>query len=135
MAAGVGLPLTAFIGSVFIGVVMVVLSRTHSSSSPWREFTLWFSFTSSDLCGFQSPPYHSVLATYSQRYELIRSIQSQEPDVQHLTFSVNLQDKGQIEALIHELTRVPGVTGLEMVKGGPKTGKYRKRSKKSRKVG
>jgi uncharacterized membrane protein YhiD involved in acid resistance len=129
MAAGVGLPVTALAGTLFIGAVAVLLSRVHSESPRAREFILRFSFTLPDSPGQPGRAYRSVLARFCKRYELVRLRPAKGGDALALSFSVDLRDSSRNEELVRELWHVPGVDRVDLIKGGyesRKPGKKRK---------
>lgn len=110
MAAGVGLHLTALAGAIFIGLVILVLSRAHYAFPKRRELMLQFSFTPD---GKQQAPYLPVLDRYCKRHELV-NLQSfgnggGDEDSLGLSFYVDLNGPGQVEAFIRDLGRVQGV--------------------------
>jgi uncharacterized membrane protein YhiD involved in acid resistance len=129
MAVGVGLLATAFTGTIFVGIVVVLLSRLHSNSPKAREFILQFSFTLPDPPAEQGRPYRAVLAAYCRRYELIRVKPTKGGATVALSFLVDLRDKDQKEDLVRELGRISGVNRIDLIKGGYKTRQPRKKRK------
>jgi uncharacterized membrane protein YhiD involved in acid resistance len=129
MAAGVGLLVTAFTGTVFIGTVAVLLSRLHSDSPKVREFMLRFSFTLPYPPAEQGRPYRAVLTTYCRRYELIRVKPTKGGDTVTLSFWVDLRDKDRKEDLVRELGHVPGVSRIDLIKGSYEIRRRRKKRK------
>ncbi len=124
MAAGVDLLLTALIGTVFIGIVAFVLSRTHGARPKRRKFALLFSFTPPEGPGEQAP-YRPVLAKYCKRCELVKAKPSKVGDALALSYSVDLKSANG-EGLVRELGQVPGVSRAVLAKSGSKR---RKKSK------
>lgn len=116
MAAGVGLYLTAVIGTIFIGAVIFVLSRTNYASPRKREFVLQFSFTS---YGDGEAPYLPALERYCKQHELINLKSFGNGDgignSLGLSFYVNLKDKKESEGFVRELGRVPGVNHVNLL--------------------
>jgi uncharacterized membrane protein YhiD involved in acid resistance len=129
MAAGVGLIVTAFAGTILIGAVTVLLSRVHSASPKACEFVLEFSFTLPDSPIEHGRPYRQILARYCRRYELIRVKPTKDGDTVALSFWVDLRDKNQKEDLVHELGQIPGVNRIDLIKGGYKARQLRKKRK------
>jgi len=116
MAAGVGLHLTAVIGTIFIGTVIFVLSRTNYAAPNRREFVLQFSFAS---YGEKEAPYLPVLERHCKRHKLI-NLESYgngdgSGDSLGLSFYVNLKDKGKSEGFVRELGRIPGVNHVNLL--------------------
>ncbi len=125
MAAGVDLLLIPVVGTIFIGVVIFVLSRTHGPYPRKRKFTLRFSFTPPEGSGLHSAPYRAVLEKYCKQHELVRAKPSRTGDRLALSYSVDLKSGGS-EGFIRELVQVPGVTRLTLAKSGSKGRKKRK---------
>ena len=77
MAAGIGLHMIAFMGTIGIGIVMLGIQQVQSNSHKKHEYLLQFSFT-------QSPegeaPYLSLFKKYCKKYHLInmKSIDNEE---------------------------------------------------------
>jgi uncharacterized membrane protein YhiD involved in acid resistance len=125
MAAGVDLLLIPIVGTIFIGIVIFVLSRTHGDAPPRkRTFTLAFSFTPSQEPGMDPAPYQTVMETHCKQSELTRAKPSRKGNALALSYSVDLKSDG--ESLIRELVQVPGVTHLVLTKTGSKGRKKRK---------
>jgi uncharacterized membrane protein YhiD involved in acid resistance len=129
MAAGVGLLVTAFTGTVFIGVVAVLLSRVHPTSPKAREFQLEFRFTLPDPPAGHGRPYRQVLASYCRRYELVKVRPIKGGDTVALSFSIDLRDKDKQEDLVRELGLIPGVYRINLIKGGYGARQRRKKRK------
>ena len=129
MAAGVGLVVTAFAGTIFIGAVAVLLSRVHSGSPKVREFLLKFSFTLPNSPAEQGRLYRQVLANYCRRYELVRVKPIKNGDTVVLSFAVDLREKDQQEDLVRELDHIPGVDRINLIKGGYGARRLRKKRK------
>jgi uncharacterized membrane protein YhiD involved in acid resistance len=109
MAAGVNLLLTAILGALFIGLVIVVLYRLSQASGalPTR-FTLEFSVASSGAPDDKAALYRPVLGKYSQRYKLTRVQSSESGDALVLSFS-GVLTSGRTEDLVRALEQIPGV--------------------------
>ncbi len=126
MAAGVDLLLTAIAGTIFIGIVMLVLSQlsqTHSSALP-KRFTLQFSFTSTTESG--KAPYQPILEKHCKKHKLVKTQPSKNGDALALVFSIVLKsDKS--ENFVREIGQVPGVDQVVL-----KSRKRRKSRKKNK---
>lgn len=130
MAAGVGLLLTAVGGTVFIGIIIVLLSQIRGASPTKREFLLRFSFTPSRELGEAHAPYQPILENHCEKYELLRAKPSKSKDSLAVSFSIVLKsDTG--EHLARELGLTPGVSRVVLTKGGLRPRKRRQSRKKS----
>jgi len=124
MATGVDLLLTALTGTVFIGIVVFVLSRAHGARPKQREFRLLFSFTPPTGLG-EKAPYQPVLKKYCKRCDLVKAKPSKVGDVLALSYSVDLKIAAG-EDLVRELGQIAGVSRAVLTKSGSKR---RKKSK------
>ncbi len=109
MAAGVDLLLTAIAGTIFIGVVMLVLYRMPppSGTRP-KKFTLRFFFTSAGEPAEQEALYRPILSKHCKRYELAKVKPSEMENTLALSFSgVLKRDRG--ENLVRELEQIPEI--------------------------
>jgi uncharacterized membrane protein YhiD involved in acid resistance len=130
MAAGVGLPVTAITGAIFIGTVMFILSRTHGASPKRQALNLRISFTPPAGSGETKAPYRPILEQHCRQYELIKAKPSKSSDALTLSYSVNLKG-GAGESLIYELGRIPGVSQVTLTRSGGRSRKRRKSRHKS----
>jgi uncharacterized membrane protein YhiD involved in acid resistance len=116
MAAGVGLHLTAITGTIFIGAVIFVLSRTSYASPYKQDFVLQFSFMPH---GEEGTPYLPVLEKHCKRHDLINLKSFGNGDMNGsslgLSFYVNLKDKTESERFVRELGRVRGVNHVNLL--------------------
>lgn len=129
MAAGVDLLLTAIMGTIFIGAVVFILSRTHGPPPKRRAFALQFCFAPPEEPGEGKAPYRLVLEKHCRQHELIKAKSSKNGGTLALSYSVDLKsDQG--ESFIRELGQIPGVSRVALTKGGSKG---RKRSKSRQK--
>jgi len=118
MATGVDLLLTAVIGTVFIGIVVFVLSRRPGARPKRREFILRFSFTPPPEPGEQAP-YQSTLEKHCKRRELVKAKPSRAGDTLALSYAVDLKHATG-EGLVHELGQVAGISKAVLAKNGSK---------------
>lgn len=134
MAAGVDLLLTAIAGTIFIGIVMLVLSQlsqtgsggTRSALPKERKFALQFSFTPPGE--ERETPYRPILEKHCQRHELAKAGSSEREGALVLSFSGVLKsDKG--ENLARELKQIPGIDQVILTLKSRKRRKPRKKKK------
>ena len=130
MAAGVDLLLTAITGTIFIGTVVFILSRTHGPPPKRRAFALQFCFAPPEEPGAGEAPYRLVLEKHCRQHELIKARPSKSVGTLALFYSVDLKsDQG--ESFIRELGQIPGVSRVALTKGGLKGRKRGKPHQKS----
>jgi uncharacterized membrane protein YhiD involved in acid resistance len=111
MAAGVGLHLSAIAGTLFIGLCIFLLSRTHYATLGRREYLLQFTFSPSDG---QEAPYISLLERYCRDHKLVNVRSIENGNLLELSFYVHLRDQGESGQLVRELGRVPGVSRVNL---------------------
>jgi len=106
MASGVGLPRIAFIGTFFIGVVMVGLSKVQMTVQNRREYLLQFSYALADE---SDAPYVPILNAYCRTHHLI-NMKSHGPDMPiELAFYVHFKDQDKSRQFMQELGQIDGV--------------------------
>ncbi|MDY6874618.1 MAG: DUF4956 domain-containing protein [Chloroflexota bacterium] len=109
MAAGVGLHSTAITGTVFISIIIYILSRVSHTYSRRLEFSL-----QSSLSGEQEAPYLPVLEKYCKRYEPVNVRSRKDGDLFEFSFHVTLKDVNKSEKFIREIGQVPGVSRINL---------------------
>lgn len=114
MAAGVGLNLVALTGTLFIGAVMLVLSKSGYASPRKREFVLQFSFESPGDAGNEDPAYVPVMGRYCKRSRVLSMKSVGEGDLLELSYYVNLKNKDKSKDFIRDLRRVQGVDRVNL---------------------
>jgi uncharacterized membrane protein YhiD involved in acid resistance len=110
MAAGVGLHLSAIVGTVFIGLGIFVLSRTGFAVSERREFLLRFALASTG----KAVPYEPLLDRYCERHRPVRLKSVKKGALLELSFYVQLKDRSEGAQLVRELEQVPGVSRVNL---------------------
>lgn len=112
MAAGVGYHKIALIGTLSIGVVIYVLSKTRAAVPRKEEYLLQFSYTPN---GEEVPTYVPVLDRHCRRHQVIhtRSLGA-ERDYLEISLYVRLRDKEQNGRLVRELQRAGGVSHINL---------------------
>ncbi|MCP4542397.1 MAG: DUF4956 domain-containing protein [Chloroflexi bacterium] len=124
MAAGVNLLMTAITGTIFIGVVMLVLYRLPKPPRAFK-FTLRFSLTSTSEITEQQALYQPILEKYCKRYELTKTKLSENQDALVLSFSGVLK-RNNGKNLVLELEQIPEIAQVTL------KFKSRKRRKKKK---
>ena len=112
LAAGVGLHALALAGTLVIGVVILVLSRTNYGSLEARELVL--QLTMAD--GAPNDPaalYGPVLDRFSSSYRLLAA-RASSSEALDLTFHVALSDRGRASELVRELAALPTIAAVNL---------------------
>jgi len=108
MAAGVGLRLATFFGTLFIGGILLFLSHTHYAAPKKKEFLLQFH---SELTVWE-PAYLSVLTNYCKKHNLVNMQALGVEDLYDLSFFVVLKNKEKGSQFIKELHQLPMISNI-----------------------
>ena len=109
MATGVGLHSTAITGTVFIGIIIYILSRVNHTYPGRLEFSLRFS-----LSGEEEAPYLPVLERYCKRYKPTNVKSRKGGDLFEFSFHVTLKDVDKSDKFIRELGRIQGIGRINL---------------------
>jgi hypothetical protein len=111
MAAGVGLTRVALIGTLFVGLVMLALSRLPRSASTRREYVLQFAWKSP---GDETPAYLAVLAQFLAQYHVV-SAQSSGEDVVDIAYYIRLKRGVSTDQILKALRAVDGMGSINLL--------------------
>jgi uncharacterized membrane protein YhiD involved in acid resistance len=111
MAAGVGLHRVALSGTLFICLVLLVLSRTHFAVPKGRNFLLQFTYFSEITV---EAPYLPVLRKYCRKQKLINVKSNGDGTSFELSYYIDLRNNNQNHEFVRELGRVDGVSGVNL---------------------
>lgn len=112
MAAGVGFHKLAFISTLLIGGILLVLSRTNFISPIKKEQLLQFNFDTSSQS--TEDDYISIIKKYALKYKLINAKSVGETDLIEISYFVQLKDEKKQESIITELKRLDGISGINI---------------------
>jgi len=112
MAAGVGLHVVAISGTLFIGLVVWLLSLGNYAVPISREYLLQFRYLPN---GSDTPSYLDTLQKFTSKYKLInvKSI-GEEEKLLELSFYINLKDVSAGERLMENLADQSGVQNANL---------------------
>lgn len=112
MAAGVGLYHLAFWGTLFVGSVLIILTRTNFLSVKKGKYLLQFNYYS--VQDKEEPPYLPIIKNFCKRYSLlnIKSIGT-ENEIE-LSYYVDLKDKNLNNLFISELKGINGISNITL---------------------
>lgn len=111
MAAGIGLSTIAFIGTVFIGLVILGISQIQSFADTRRDFLLQFSFAPTSEI---EAPYLQILNKYCNKYHLLNMKYIDHDGHLELSFYIKLKDQNKRDSFILELSRLDGVKNINL---------------------
>ncbi|GAB4136755.1 MAG: DUF4956 domain-containing protein [Ignavibacteriales bacterium] len=106
MAAGVGLHGLAFIGTMFIGLTSLALTKIFISSKGNRDFLLQFNFRST---GNDESVLESVFNKYLKKVKLINIKSIGENNISEYSYYVNFKSHSNTSEFINELRRIDGM--------------------------
>lgn len=111
MAAGVGYYKIAVTGTVFIGFVLFIISRTNIGLLNQKEYLLQFSYIAS---GDKVPDYNKVINQYCRKSNVINVKTSHYPNLLEVSYHILFKDKNQNHAFVQELKNVQGVQNINL---------------------
>ncbi len=111
MAAGIGQTAIAFVGTVCIGMVILIISRIQSFSDAHRNFLLQFSFTPESE---DDAPYLPVFRKYCQKHHLLNLKHVEYDGHLDLSFYIKFKDQERKNGFVSELSRVGGVHDVNL---------------------
>jgi hypothetical protein len=112
LAAGVGMFKVAFAGTIVIGLVILLTSKTSFGVRNRRALLLQFNYDAPQENG--SATYIPVLKKYCKRHDLVNARTTSSGDVLNLTFYVNLRKEGDVETLTRELGQATHVRDVSL---------------------
>ena len=111
MAAGIGQSMIAFIGTLSIGTVIIVISQIQAFSDTKRDFLLQFSFVPSDD---NEALYLPILNKYCSKNHLINMKYLEHDQFLELSFYVKLKNPGKKDGFMSELSKINGVKNINL---------------------
>lgn len=110
MAAGVGLHQVAIGGSLFIGIVLMLLTKTNFLSLRKGEYLLQFNFNSTQ--NYSELPYLFIIKKFCKQYKLLNIKQGDLENEVELSYYVDIKDKNQNNLFISELRGISGISNI-----------------------
>jgi len=111
MAAGVGQHLVALSGTMFIGLIIVALSKTNFFSLSHEKFLLQFKYAGTN--GVGDAPYIPVLNKYCKQVTLL-NVKSVKEKQLELSYHVSIRNKKLNSEFISELGKVHDVEQINL---------------------
>jgi uncharacterized membrane protein YhiD involved in acid resistance len=112
MASGVGLHALALASTVFIGLILFVLTKTHAASPTKKDFLLQFSFITNG--GYEEAPFLTIFQKYCKSTKLINTKALLESDSLELSYHVVVKDQKFVTEFINQLKNSKGVTSVNL---------------------
>lgn len=111
MAAGVGYYRIAILGSIAVGMIILLLVKLNITSTRHDEYLLQFYFQSKDS---NSTPYLSVLNKYCRRYNIINAKTFENQKILELSYYVKFKNKETNSQFVRELAGTAGVKNINL---------------------
>ncbi len=106
MACGVGFYTIAVVGTLFIGALIFLMSKTRFSSPRRDDYLLQFNYRPT---GTEPPPYQTLLNRYCRKLTPINVRTLGDTDLVEVSYYIRLRDKDKGEELVREMNRTPGI--------------------------
>ena len=111
MAAGVGYYKIAIIGTLFIGVILLIFSKSKIAAPKKKEYLLQF-FYHPD--GSEIPRYQNVLQQFCRKYNIINIKSVEEHDILELSYYIRLKDSEKNNEFIQNLRSINGIHNINL---------------------
>jgi uncharacterized membrane protein YhiD involved in acid resistance len=112
LAVGVGYRMLAIVSTLFVGIVMLTLTRTNFGALQRRGYVLQFLFnpTESKI----DEPYMAVIKRYCRRHKLLNMKSRAGGSRIDLVFEIDLRKSADSVALTRELDQIDGVDAVSI---------------------
>ena len=110
MAAGVGYHKAAIAGTVMIGLILIIFSKSNFRYFRSNQYILQFSYTNGDP---KSEEFSGTLTRYCKSYEII-NIRSNPDGTVEYTFYLRIRKSYDSKYIIDELQKIKGVSKLNL---------------------
>ena len=111
LAAGVGYHKIAVLGTLFIGIILYLLSKYGWSASKHKEYLLQFYYSSN---GDETPSYLPVLKKHCRHHKVINVKSVDSGDTLELSYYIRLKEDDKSNRLVGDLRQLPGVEHLNL---------------------
>jgi len=109
MAAGIGMSMIAFIGTLGIGSVILLVSRMQMQSN--RSYLLQFSYFPS---GDGDDPYYPILMKYCEFYHLMNIKHIDQDGHLEVSFYIKLKNETSKDGFVLSLSAIGGVKNVNV---------------------
>lgn len=112
MATGVGLHAVAITGTLYIGVILFLLSYFNFGQSHRREFLLQFQYYSPEGYDNTTPAYIDIIQKYCKKYSLINIKSLDADNLKELSYFTTLRNNDKNCEFIDQLKKMGGVDNI-----------------------
>jgi uncharacterized membrane protein YhiD involved in acid resistance len=111
LAAGAGYHKIALVGTMIIGLILVVLSKSPLVSSKQKEYLLQFSFSEN---GETQPSYLPVLKSYCRDFKVINVKSIEDRNMLELSYYIRFRDDKKSNEFVRSLQNTQGVKNTNL---------------------
>ena len=111
MATGVGLYTVAIFGTIFIGVINLILSKSKYSAPIKSDLLLQFTFNSNEE---GTKEYNSLIDEYCRKSKLINAKAIGNEDMLEISYYLGFKNKEKTTDFIQELRKINGVVNVNL---------------------
>ena len=111
MASGVGYHKMAIFGSLFIGLMILLLTKSNFTSTKPNDYLLQFAYKPN---GNVTPPYTDVINKYCKRHNIINAKTIEDQGIIELAYYVKFKNKEKNSEFIRDLDTVHGVKNISL---------------------
>lgn len=111
LAAGVGYHRLAIVGSLFIGTILFLFSKTNLFTLRKEQYLLQFSYYLNEK---KAIDYVSVLDNYCSHYEIINIKTTEETSLAEYSYYVSFKKKKNANQFVEELRNVNDVKNINL---------------------
>jgi len=111
MAVGVSQYGLALFGSLFIGTITYILSKSKFSTPVKSDLLLQFTYNSN---GTKTPQYNELIENYCKKSKLINAKAVGVEDMLELSYYVGFKNKKQTTEFVQNLRKLEGITNVNL---------------------
>lgn len=112
MASGVGLHALALSSTIFIGLMLFILTKIRAVNPTQKDFLLQFSFHTND--GYEEAPFLSIFQKLCKSSKLINTKAMMDSDSLELSYHITLKDPKLITDFVSQLKNSKGVNNVNL---------------------
>jgi uncharacterized membrane protein YhiD involved in acid resistance len=110
MAAGVGLRFLAILGTILIGIILLLLKNLNYAKLYKKEFLIQFLCRMTEM----ENPYIPVFKKYCKQYKLVNMQSAGEENLYELSFYLELKDQNKHPLVLKELNQLPQIESVRL---------------------
>lgn len=112
MASGVGLHALALSSTIFIGLMLFILTKISAVNPTQKDFLLQFSFHTNG--GYEEAPFLSMFQKLCKSSKLINTKAMMDSDSLELSYHITLKDPKLITDFVNQLKNSKGVSNVNL---------------------